>query len=212
VVIAGGQHFRNLQQQGIVLDSHIYDPATNEWTNTSPTNDPHGTPGGNENSEPMVILSASPTSYVADPAVCGRHCGKAMIAGNSVTPSTELFTAAGTCFGFDATITGTDSADALTGGPGRDVILGLGGADRINALDGDDIICGGEGNDAIQAGTGNDVILAGGGIDRLNGFEGNDFLFGEADADRVQGDAGNDTADGGDASDACAAETRRRCP
>ncbi|HEX2193063.1 MAG TPA: kelch repeat-containing protein, partial [Acidimicrobiales bacterium] len=139
VVLAGGQYFNGQADMGIVRNSHIYDPVTNDWTNTAPLNEPHGTPGGLSDSEQMVILSASPTSYVADPRVCGRHCGKAMVAGNSVTGTTELFTAAGTCYGFNATITAPAGGGDVIGTEGRDVILGLAGAERIAGGGGDEI-------------------------------------------------------------------------
>ena len=210
-LVAGGQFF-TFSAQGIIRDSHIYDPATNEWINTSPLNEPHGTPGGVSNSERMVILSASPTSYVADPAVCGRHCGKAFVVGQSTTGSTELFTAAGTCLGFNATIVGTDGPDDLFGTAGRDVIVGLGGDDRISGGDGDDVICGGAGNDQISGGTGADVALGGEGVDRISGAEGNDALFGEGGNDQLAGGTEVDTGDGGIDTDACATEVVRSCP
>ncbi|HEX2273206.1 MAG TPA: kelch repeat-containing protein [Acidimicrobiales bacterium] len=212
VVLAGGQFFAGQANQGIVRDSHIYDPVTNDWTNTAPLNEPHGTPGGLSDSEKMVILSASPTSYVADPRVCGRHCGKAMVAGNSITGSTELFTAAGTCYGFDATITAPAAGGAVAGTEGRDVILGSPADDRIAALGGDDVICGGGGNDQISGGRGGDVTLAGDGLDRVAAGEGDDFLFGEVADDQLSGGRGLDTADGWVGTDACLAEVVRRCP
>jgi hypothetical protein len=212
-VVAGGQHFQGPGAEGIVRNSHIFDPATNVWTDTAETNEPHGTPGGQQNSQPMVMLSASPTSYVADPAVCGRHCGKAMIAGDSLSGSTELFTAPNTCFGFDATVIGTEGNDNLAGTRGRDVIIGLGGDDRISAGAGEDIVCGGLGNDSISGGFNNDVLLGEVGSDSMAGTEGNDFLFGEFDGDRLTGDSGTDTADGGlfDGPDVCFAELVRNC-
>jgi Ca2+-binding RTX toxin-like protein len=212
VVLAGGQYFNGQADMGIVRNSHIYDPVTNDWTNTAPLNEPHGTPGGLSDSEQMVILSASPTSYVADPRVCGRHCGKAMVAGNSVTGTTELFTAAGTCFGFNATITAPAGGGDVTGTDGRDVILGLAGAERIAGGGGDDVICGGGGDDQIAGGGSGDVVLAGDGLDRVSGGEGDDFLFGEVAADQLSGGRGVDTADGWTESDACVAEVLRRCP
>jgi Ca2+-binding RTX toxin-like protein len=48
--------------------------------------------------------------------------GDAATAHPAVTP---------TCFGEPATIVGTEGNDRLLGGPGVDVILGLGGADGI---------------------------------------------------------------------------------
>ena len=210
-VVAGGQFF-TFSAQGIVRDSHIYDPASNTWINTSPLNDPHGSGSSLSNSQPMVVLSGSPTSYVADPEKCGRHCGKALLAGQHPTGSSELFTAAGTCYGFNATITGTDSGEDLNGTPGRDVILALGGDDRINGADGDDIVCGGAGNDQIGGGTGGDTVLGGDGVDRVSGGDGNDFLFGESGNDQLAGGNDTDTGDGGADTDGCLTEVVRGCP
>ena len=177
-LIAGGQFFAGATNSGIVTNSHIFDPTTNFWTNTAPLNEPHGTPGGIHNSVPMVTLSASPTSYVANPAVCGRHCGKTMLAGDSLTGSTELFTAPNTCFGFNATRSAPRADDpTLTGTRLNDVIIGLGGNDRIAGLAGDDYICGGEGNDQIAAGSGDDVVLGEAGTDMVAGEAGNDHAL-----------------------------------
>lgn len=211
-LVAGGQFFAGQANQGIIRDSHIYDPATNDWTNTAPLNDPHGTPGGVSNSERMVILSASPHSYVADPAVCGRHCGKAFVVGQSTNGSTELFNATGTCFGFNATIAGTDGVDTLLGTAGRDVIVGYGSDDRIFGDGGDDIICAGDGNDSIAGDAGSDIVLGGEGLDRVSGAAGNDALFGEAADDQLAGGTDTDTADGGVGTDACSGEVTRNCP
>ncbi|MDQ4134319.1 MAG: hypothetical protein M3179_14220 [Actinomycetota bacterium] len=213
-VVAGGQHFVGPGNEGIVRNSHIFDPTTNQWTDTGSMNEPHGTPGGIQNSQPMVILSASPTSYVADPAVCGRHCGKALVAGDSLTGSSELFTAPNTCFGFNATILGTEGADTIVGTRGRDVIVALGGEDRITASYGNDIICGGEGNDFISGDYNDDVVLAEAGADRVTGGDGNDYAFGESGPDQLAGMAGTDTADGGkfeNGGNSCFAEVVRNC-
>ncbi|MDQ4134320.1 MAG: hypothetical protein M3179_14225 [Actinomycetota bacterium] len=209
-VVAGGQ---TNPPSMVTNRSDLFDPATNQWTTTAPMNEPHGSGSSLANSDPMVILSASPTSYVADPAVCGRHCGKAMVAGNSPSGSVELFTAPNTCFGFNATIIGTEGADNLVGTRGRDVIIGLGGDDRITASYGNDIVCGGEGNDFIAGGYNNDIVLGEAGSDQVSGAEGNDFLFGEGEADRLTGGPGTDTADGGASEgDICFASTVRNCP
>ena len=52
--------------------------------------------------------------------------------------------------GADATILGTELADAIEGTDGDDVIDGLGGGDVLTGLEGDDTIIGGAGNDIIS--------------------------------------------------------------
>lgn len=76
----------------------------------------------------------------------------------------------------------------VTGGNGRDVVVGTGAADVIN---------GGAGADSLSGGNGNDTINGGAGADYIAGGNGNDTLSGEAGADRIDGGAGNDTIDGG---------------
>jgi Ca2+-binding RTX toxin-like protein len=47
-------------------------------------------------------------------------------------------------------IVGTEQADLLLGGPGVDVIDGLGGGDTILARGDNDVVCGGDGIDTID--------------------------------------------------------------
>jgi Ca2+-binding RTX toxin-like protein len=126
------------------------------------------------------------------------------------------------CTREDATIVGTPGDDVIEGTDDRDVILGLGGDDRIVA-GGEtyseyhyDLICGGPGNDVlighqepngkyleteaiVEGGRGNDRLL--GGI-QLDGGRGNDELRGEEGKDTLYGGPGNDVIDGGEPDDA----------
>jgi len=52
--------------------------------------------------------------------------------------------------------------------PGADVIVGLGGKDKIDGKGGKDVICGG---------TGNDTLTGGSAVDKFDGGTGNDTLF-----------------------------------
>lgn len=66
------------------------------------------------------------------------------------------------------TITGTDGPDRLVGSDDPsvvDVICGLGGADDLRGLRGNDVIIGGTGADRIFGWAGNDLIVAGQGDD-----------------------------------------------
>jgi hypothetical protein len=78
------------------------------------------------------------------------------------------------CGGRDATIAGTDGADALRGTRGRDVVAGLGGADVIRGLAGADLLCGGAGPDRLIGGRGGDRLIGGPGQDILRGGPGRD--------------------------------------
>ena len=208
VLIASGQ----IPATGLSRSSDIYDPATNQWLPGGQMNDVHATSSSLSNSYEAVVISASPTSYVADPYVCGRNCGKVLVAGYNQTGTSELYTAPGTCYGFNATLIGTAGDDDLVGTPGRDVILGLGGNDRIAAGSGDDVVCAGTGIDRVSGGDGNDVILGGEDTDQLAGGVGDDALFGEGGNDDLSGGRDVDLAEGNAGTDRCIAETLRTCP
>ena len=209
VLLASGQTF---PPGGITRRSDVYDPTTDQWLPGGEMNDVHATSSSLSNSYEAVVLSASTTSYVADPYVCGRNCGKVLVAGYNQTGTSELYTPPGTCYGFDATLIGSGGNDDLVGTPGRDVILGLGGNDRIAAEGGDDVICAGTGDDQVAGGTGNDVLLGGDGLDRLAGGAGDDALFGEGGNDDLSGGRGTDLAEGNAGTDRCIGETLRTCP
>jgi hypothetical protein len=113
------------------------------------------------------------------------------------------------CAGREATIVGTDSADALRGTNGDDVIAAKGGDDTVTGLKGDDLVCGAAGADLIQgkggddvvrAGAGDDRVMAGGGDDELRGMGGDDSLTGGTGDDLHKGGAGDDKlrGNGGD--------------
>ncbi len=106
-------------------------------------------------------------------------------------------------------LTGSDSDDALTGGPdadaiagldGDDYILGNGGQDVISGGDGDDHIVGGNDADVIYGGAGDDLIFGMGGDDQISGGTGADTLYGGDGADVLRGGAGADVI-AGDAGD-----------
>ena len=210
VLIASGQ---TNPPSALTTRTDEYDPATNTWSTQAPMNDPHASSSSLANSYRAVVLSASPTSYVADPYVCGRNCGKVLVAGWNATGSTELYTAAGTCYGFNATLIGTAGNDDLVGTGDRDVILGLGGNDRITAGRGDDIVCAGTGVDQVSTGAGVDILLGGADNDFLAGSDSDDALFGEVGDDALSGGEGRDLADGWVGSDRCStSEVLRNCP
>ncbi len=89
------------------------------------------------------------------------------------------------CDGQTANIYGTRGTDQLRGldTAHRDVIVTLGGDDKVNALNGNDTVCGG------------------GGADRLYGMGDQDRLFGAAGNDRLDGGSARDFCDGGTGSD-----------
>jgi Tol biopolymer transport system component len=116
------------------------------------------------------------------------------------------------CAGRIATIIGTPRSDTLRGTKSKDVILALGGDDRVRSFTRADVICGGAGRDRIDAGDngeggGSDLVLAGPGADkvilgpelgRAFGEGGNDVLLGSKGGDGLYGGPGNDVLRGGD--------------
>src|SRR5215210_2904651 len=66
---------------------------------------------------------------------------------------------AATCFGAEATISGTSGADRIVGTNRRDVIQTAGGRDVIYGRGGNDWICSGSEPDRVKGGPGNDRIL-----------------------------------------------------
>ena len=93
------------------------------------------------------------------------------------------------------------SPDAATND--NDLILGTGLPEKIDALDGDDLVLAGGGNDTVRGGEGEDILLGEDGDDELVGDRGNDAMFGGDGDDRMiwnNGD-GSDVMDGGKGSD-----------
>jgi len=80
----------------------------------------------------------------------------------------------------------------ITGNSLKNVLLSLGGNDKVTGSSGDDIIFGGDGDDTITGSEGNDVLVGGEGSDRIIGSSGADVLiagkFGSETADEIWGD------------------------
>jgi Ca2+-binding RTX toxin-like protein len=93
------------------------------------------------------------------------------------------------------TINGTTGDDVgLNGGPGNEVICGLGGNDEINASGGNDVVVGAEGNDTIKRGGGRDRVFGGFGDDVLSvkdGVRRNDVVDGGEGTDMCKSDCGD---------------------
>ncbi|WP_296201287.1 cadherin domain-containing protein [Sphingorhabdus sp.] len=87
-------------------------------------------------------------------------------------------------------IAGTDEADGTNSAP----LTGTSTADWITGGAGDDVIAGGQGNDILAGNTGFDTLRGEIGDDVLYGGAGNDILDGGAGKDVLIGGAGLDTA------------------
>lgn len=92
-------------------------------------------------------------------------------------------------------------SDFTIQGGADDLILALGGNDKVFAGGGDDIVLGGTGNDRINLGWGDDIASGGTGDDRISGSWGDDILAGQDGDDHLFGGAGRDVLIGGTGSD-----------
>ncbi|MFT7473544.1 MAG: hypothetical protein ACI81L_000459 [Verrucomicrobiales bacterium] len=117
-------------------------------------------------------------------AACKEQTKAGLLAALAAAPNTSP--GSRTCAGIPVTV---DFAKGQLPTNGDDVIIGTSTANFIDALAGDDLICGLQGNDIILGGAGRDQIYAG---------AGNDEIRGGPDADRIRGGAGNDVITGGE--------------
>ena len=151
--------------------------------------------------------------YDAAPAVMNAYLNRTV---TDLTPSDldgihALYgPATTTAVGADRLIQGTDGAERLQGGTGRDTVFGYGGNDTISGgqaatlifgNQGDDVLTGGQGFDTLFGGQGNDRVTSGSSGGLLFGNLGNDTLYGGQASDTLFGGQGNDLLLGGSASD-----------
>ncbi|MFC4668404.1 calcium-binding protein [Seohaeicola nanhaiensis] len=101
----------------------------------------------------------------------------------------------------DSVWEGNRLANSKNGTAGDDVMLGLGGNDKLSGLGGEDYIKGGAGNDTLSGGNRSDVLEGEAGTDILDGGAGNDQLFGGTGDDTLRGGVGNDQMFGNDGDD-----------
>jgi Tol biopolymer transport system component len=101
----------------------------------------------------------------------------------------------------DCRIVGTPARDVIRGTVLADVLLGLGGDDRLVARDpgyvGDSLL-GGTGDDLLLGGYREDLLEGGADADRLRGGSSGDVLRGGAGHDRIDGQLGRDLVDARD--------------
>lgn len=84
---------------------------------------------------------------------------------NASSATNQLVLRTVRCFGKAATIVGTSGPDRIRGTRRADVIVTLGGNDRVRGRGGKDRICGGKGRDRLAGGAGDDRINGGPGRD-----------------------------------------------
>ncbi|MDP2902349.1 MAG: cadherin-like domain-containing protein [Methylovulum sp.] len=88
---------------------------------------------------------------------------------------------------------GTNQIDRKTGSNSADALYGQGGADVLKGGRGDDHLYGQGGSDTLLGELGDDTLYGDYGNDTLAGGEGNDTLYGEQDNDYMEGGTGDDS-------------------
>jgi Ca2+-binding RTX toxin-like protein len=143
-----------------------------------------------------IVFSGSGASRTMTIAPAAKQSGSATI---TVSASDGKGGTATLTF---SVVVGTDKAETINAANGTNLVLGLGGNDKINGGSGIDVLCGGAGVDALSGSTGddtldggddNDTLQGGNGNDNLRGGNGNDTLTGGMGADAFSGGAGADT-------------------
>lgn len=92
---------------------------------------------------------------------------------------------------------GSHSGDDLRGEDGADVLIAMGGNDKVYGKGNDDLLKGGFGNDSLYGGDGTDKLYGQIGNDMLAGGGRRDYLFGGNGHDTLYGEDGNDMLFGG---------------
>lgn len=95
--------------------------------------------------------------------------------------------------------TGTESADLLEGGAGRDELHGLGGNDQLYGFAAADDLRGGNGDDLLFGGDGDDLFVGGAGADIFTGGAGRDEVAYHTAGAGVEVDLSLDRGRGADA-------------
>jgi Ca2+-binding RTX toxin-like protein len=96
---------------------------------------------------------------------------------------------------------GSPGRDLITGGEGVDKVRAGGQADKVTAFGGDDLLCGQAGHDEVYAGDGADKVWAGSGDDRAYGDAGADSVYGNDGGDQLYGGVDNDVLEGNNGAD-----------
>lgn len=142
-------------------------------------------------------VTASQLIDLADGAVSdvGGLVGNLLIAVGTVIENAVGGSGADTILGNGAAnrLEGMNGNDLLKGFGARDTLLGGKGKDRIEGGGGKDTLKGGNQRDTLLGGSGNDKLLGGNGADNLKGGNGGDTLLGGKGADKMTGGAGADT-------------------
>ena len=74
-------------------------------------------------------------------------------------------------------LSGTNSADRISGFGNDDTLLGRDGNDKLNGGPGDDYLSGGAGRDTLIGGNGDDFLYGGSSADFLTGGHGSDVFY-----------------------------------
>lgn len=128
----------------------------------------------------------SPTQVSCSPGFIGAIAGDLGRGDDTLTAQSTLTTLIG--------ISLVSSERVMTGGPGRDRIVGALGGDLISGGSGKDTLLGFGGADLLRGQAGRDTLSGGGASDKLVGGKGRDAMNGGAAKDLCDGGPGIDTA------------------
>jgi Tol biopolymer transport system component len=148
------------------------------------------------------LVSYGSAPFGSDPAVSPDGTRIAFAAGGECRDRSGIYVAGidgaqATRVTNDCRIIGTAGADVLRGTALADVLLGLGGDDRLYVWDpgyigdtarggpGDDVLIGGDRQDVLQGGPGADLLRGGLSSDALHGGRGRDRIEGQRGPDRI---------------------------
>jgi len=149
--------------------------------------------GGPESNEIRIWLTPDGRTYVID-SIYPLEVGGTVCEHPPANPN-ELVCHASMVAAFEFNADGGDDHAtvagavripvAMRGGPGRDILVGGSGPDKLSGgnggdtligREGDDLLAGGNGGDSLYGGPGNDVLQGGAGADHLKGGRGENQL------------------------------------
>ena len=162
------------------IDNRItaYNEATGRLVLTAPEGlgDPDGS-GANCRLDNAKGSETSSTQVSCSPDYIGAIVGD-LGSGNDSFDADPFLTViiGGVIDGQARPLSGGAGRDRLVGGAGRDLLDGAAGPDSLVGAGADDLLDGGPGPDNLTGGLGNDKLAGGGGPDKLNGGAGKDAL------------------------------------
>ena len=176
-------------QRGIDNRVNVFADQAGRLTLTAPEGlgDPDGS-GASCSLDNAKADEASATQVSCAPGYIGAIVGDLGGGNDSFDADPALGVLIGTVIdGVSRPLSGGPGRDRLVGGALADLLGGAGGGDALIGSSGEDLLIGGAGPDNLAGGAANDVLLGGGGQDKLNGGGGRDLCRGAGGFDSGRG-------------------------